>query len=181
MGDTALETGVGHLGWRFGIGIGLIIGGYAALALIPVVAGTDMKLGVKTALTGLLAVAPLLTKITAVAVMGKDGFKVLKAYISKFLGHLRPPEAVSRERYRLGLALFVLAIVFGSLLPYFPGFFVDWSANETFWSLVSDVVLVASLFMLGGEFWNKLAALFSYDAKVAFPDHKTILGAGGTL
>jgi hypothetical protein len=24
--------------------------------------------------------------------------------------------------------------------------------------------------VLGGEFWNKLAALFSYDAKVSFPD-----------
>lgn len=180
MSDTALDMRAGHIGWRFGIGICLIVCGYAALALIPTVTGSDMSLGVKTALTGLLAIAPLLTKIAAVAVMGKEGFKLLKTYIFNHLGRLRPPETVSRERYRLGLALFVLSIVFGSLLPYLPRFFVDWSANETFWSLVSDLVLIASLLMLGGEFWNKLAALFSYDAKVAFPDEKTSLSAGRT-
>ena len=170
MNATASDTGTGQLGWRFGIGIGLIVAGYAALALIPVVAGTDMHLGLKTGLSGLLAISPLLTKIAAIAVMGKEGFYVLKAYVFKFLGRFRPAETVSRERYRFGLALFALSIIFGSLLPYLPGFMVDWKSNETVWSLVSDAMLIASLLVLGGEFWNKLAALFRYDAKVSFPD-----------
>jgi hypothetical protein len=173
MSGTASELHAGRLAWRFGIGIGLIVCGYVALALIPVVAGTDMNLGVKTALSGLLATSPVLTKIAAIAVLGKEGFNALKVHIFKFLGRFRPSETVSRERYRIGLSLFVLSFVFDSLLPYLPGILVDWKSNETFWSLISDVVLIVSLFVLGGEFWNKLAALVRYDAKVSFPDDRS--------
>ena len=169
MNDTAMEMRAGSLGIRFGIGVGLIVAGYAALALIPVVAGSQMTLGAKTTLSGMLALTPVMTKIAAIAVMGKAGFKILKTHIFRFLGRFQPPETVSRERYRLGMALFVLSIVFGSLLPYFPGFLTDWKSNEVFWSLVNDVLLLASLYVLGGEFWNKLAALFRYDAKVSLP------------
>jgi hypothetical protein len=173
MSGTAQTPGFGQVGLRFGIGIILIIGGYAALALIPLVAGADLKLGIKTALTGFLAIMPVLTKVAAIAVMGKAGFNLLKDHVFKFLGRFRPVEQVSRRRYRVGLVLFVLSIVFGSLLPYFPGILVDWQENEVFWSLVSDVLLIASLFVLGGEFWNKLAALFDYNAKVSVQDGRT--------
>jgi hypothetical protein len=167
MSGTAQAPGLGQVGWRFGIGIILIICGYVALALIPLVAGADLELGLKTALTGFLALMPVLTKVAAIAVMGKPGFNLLKVHVFKFLGRFRPLEQVSRGRYRVGLVLFVLSIVFGSLLPYFPGILVDWEANEVIWSLVSDMLLIASLFVLGGEFWSKLAALFDYDAKVS--------------
>lgn len=170
MSGTAEAPGLGQLGWRFGIGIILIICGYAALALIPLVAGADLGMGVKTGMTGFLALMPVLTKVAAIAVMGKPGFNLLKTHVFKFLGRFRPAEQVSRRRYRVGLGLFVLSIVFGSLLPYFPGIVFDWKANEVFWSLVADVMLIASLFVLGGEFWNKLAALFDYNAKVSVQD-----------
>lgn len=173
MSDTAQAPGLGQVGWRFGIGIILIIGGYAALALIPLVAGADLKLGLKSALTGTLAIMPVLTKVAAIAVMGKPGFNLLKDHVFKFLGRFRPVEQVSRRRYRAGLVLFVLSLVFSSLLPYFPGILVDWQENEVFWSLVSDVVLIASLFVLGGEFWNKLAALFDPNAKVSVQNRGT--------
>jgi hypothetical protein len=167
MSGTAQEPGLGQVGWRFGVGVVLIICGYAALALIPLVAGADIGAGLKTGLTGLLALMPVLTKVAAIAVMGKPGFNLLKTHVFKFLGRFRPAEQVSRRRYRVGLVLFVLSIVFGSLLPYFPGIVVDWKANEILWSLVADAMLIASLFVLGGEFWNKLAALFDYNAKVS--------------
>jgi len=173
MSDTAQSPGFGQVGWRFGIGIILIICGYAALALIPLVTGADLGLGLKTGLTGFLAIMPVLTKVAAIAVMGKPGFNLLKNHVFKFLGRFRPAEQVSRRRYRVGLALFVLSIMFGSLLPYLPGILIDWEANEVFWSLVADVILIASLFVLGGEFWNKLAALFDYNAKVSVQDGGT--------
>lgn len=173
MSGTAQAPGLGQVGWRFGVGIVLIIGGYASLALIPLVAGADLGVGVKTGLTGFLALMPVLTKVAAIAVMGKPGFNLLKTHVFKFLGRFAPAEQVSRRRYRAGLALFVLSIIFGSLLPYFPGILVDWEANEVFWSLVADVMMIASLFVLGGEFWNKLAALFDYNAKVSVQDGGT--------
>lgn len=36
-------------------------------------------------------------------------------------------------------------------------------------NLALDLVLAASLFVLGGEFWDKLRSLFLYDAKVILP------------
>lgn len=166
MAHTVQTPSFGQAGWRFGIGIALVVSGYAALALIPLVAGADVRLGLKTALTGFLATMPVLTKVAAIAVMGKPGFKLLKDHVFKFLGRFRPVVQVSQRRYRAGLALFVLSLVFSSLLAYLPGLLVDWKANEAFWSLTADAILIASLFVLGGEFWNKLAALFDYKAKV---------------
>lgn len=173
MNGTAQAPDLGQVGWRFGIGVLIVAGGYAAWGLIPLVASSDTPLGLKTALSGFLAVVPVLSKIAAIAVMGKPGFTLLKYYLFRFLGRFRPAEQVSRRRYRVGLALFVLALVFGTMLPYFPGLLVDWQANEQFWSLVSDAVLIASLFVLGGEFWSKLAALFDYNARVAVQDGGT--------
>ncbi|WP_119303943.1 hypothetical protein [Dongia deserti] len=172
MSGTAQAPSFAQSGWRFGIGILLVAGGYVAWALIPLVAGADLSMGLKTPLTGFLAVMPVLTKVAAIAVMGKPGFNLLKTYVFNFLGRFRPAEQVSQGRYRIGLVLFVLSLVFSSLLPYFPGIFVDWEANEKFWSLAADAVLIASLFVLGGEFWNKLAALFDYNAKVSTQDDR---------
>jgi hypothetical protein len=165
MNDTVAEVSAADLGWRFGIGVALIFGGYGGWALIPVVTGSGMSVGVKSALAGILALMPLLGKVAAVAVMGKPGFNLLKKYLSKYLGGLWPDQ-VSRARYNAGLWLFVASLLFGALLPYLPGLLVDWNSNEALWSLVSDVGIIVSLLMLGGEFWSKMMALFKYDAKV---------------
>jgi hypothetical protein len=36
--------------------------------------------------------------------------------------------------------------------------------------IASDVVFIASLFVLGGDFWDKLRALFTYRAKARFEE-----------
>lgn len=161
-----------QVGWRFGVGVALIVIGYATLTLIPVVAGSNLSRGIKSAITGLILIMPLLTKVGAVAIMGKPGFNFLKQHVFGFLGRFQPAQTVSRSRYRLGLIVMVLALLFGELLPYFPGFVVDWQAHEIFWSLAADAVMIASLFILGGGFWDKLRALFTYDANVVFSGKK---------
>ena len=37
-------------------------------------------------------------------------------------------------------------------------------------AIVGDIILLFSLFVLGGNFWDKLRALFIGDAKVVFPE-----------
>ncbi len=164
--------GAAEVGWRFGAGVALIVIGYAALTLIPVVTGSNLSRGVKSAVTGLILVMPLLTKVGAVAIMGKPGFNFLKQHVFGFFGRFQPAQVVSRERYRLGLIVLVVALLFGEMLPYLPGFVVDWQAHEIFWSLAADFVMIVSLFILGGGFWDKLRALFTYDSKAVFSDKK---------
>ena len=36
--------------------------------------------------------------------------------------------------------------------------------------IIGDVILLLSLFVLGGNFWDKLRALFIRDASVVFPE-----------
>ncbi len=43
---------------------------------------------------------------------------------------------------------------------------------------VGDLLLVASLFVLGGEFWDKLKSLFVYGAKVQCPASQAVAGPG---
>ena len=62
-----------NVGWRFAAGIVLIVGGYIAWTFIPVVVATDLSTGAKSVLTALLGATPFMTKIAAVAVMGKPG------------------------------------------------------------------------------------------------------------
>jgi hypothetical protein len=39
--------------------------------------------------------------------------------------------------------------------------------------VASDLMFVSSLFVLGGEFWDKLRALFVHGAKARFPETET--------
>lgn len=169
MNSAARASSHTQLGWRFVVGVVLVIGGYIPLAFIPVVAGADLSLVLKTILTGFISGTPMLSKVVAIAVMGKPGFNFLKEQVFRFLSRMLPVKPVSRLRYRIGLVLFLVPLIFSSFEAYLPGIVVDWSRNRILWSLIGDFVFIVSLFVLGGGFWEKLRALFIYDAEVTIP------------
>ena len=74
-----------NLGWRFAAGIVLIVGGYIAWTFIPVVVATDLSTSAKSALTALLGATPFMTKIVAVAIMGKPAYDLFKRTLLKSL------------------------------------------------------------------------------------------------
>jgi hypothetical protein len=41
-------------------------------------------------------------------------------------------------------------------------------------NLIGDMMFVSSLFVLGGNFWDKIRALFVHDAIVRVPAQKTV-------
>ena len=45
-----------------------------------------------------------------------------------------------------------------------------WCRGGKSTGITGDIILLLSLFVLGGNFWDKLRALFIRDAKVAFPE-----------
>ena len=67
------------------------------------------------------------------------------------------------------LFLFLIPIIVGWLLPYFTHLIPSYEENKNLISVTGDVVLITSLFVLGGDFWDKLRSLFIYSAKVIFP------------
>ena len=122
MSTSAQVSANATLGWRFGVGVALLAGGYLALGLIPLVRSTDLAVGLKTVLTAFITATPALSKVAAIAVMGKPGFQFLQAHLFKALHRLRPAQQVSRHRYRIGLILFLIPIVGGWLVLRDPGF-----------------------------------------------------------
>ncbi len=157
----------------------LIVGGtvfvlaFAAPVLVPVVAASGLPASWKTALSGLLLVGiPELGMIVAVAILGKDGFEFLTGGIKRRLGAFfkqhGPAEHVSPRRYKLGLVMFLAPILIGWAAPYLGHHIPFYEGNEIIYAIVGDVLLFSSLFVLGGEFWDKLRSLFVHGARAEF-------------
>ena len=151
----------------------IFIVGFLSPLLIPIVTSSDLSTGWKAALSGLLALGiPEIFMMIAAAVAGKDGFNYIKSKVYGFLKKHGPPDTVSKTRYRIGLTLFLIPIIVGWLLPYLTHLIPSYEENRNIISVVGDVVLITSLFVLGGDFWDKLRSLFVYGAKAIFPDKK---------
>ena len=69
--------------WRLAIGAILIAGGYGAWLIIPLVVGSDLTPSIKTALTAVLGATPLLTKLLAIALLGRPTIDFLKRHSFK--------------------------------------------------------------------------------------------------
>ena len=79
------EISSAELGWRFGLGTALMGGGYIAWTLIPVVIATDLEPTVKAVIAGLFGATPFLTKVVAIAIMGRPAYRFLKKTIHDYI------------------------------------------------------------------------------------------------
>jgi hypothetical protein len=70
--------------WRLAIGAVLIVGGYTAWLIIPIVVASELSPEVKTALAAILGATPLLTKIIAIALLGRPAINYLKKHPLKW-------------------------------------------------------------------------------------------------
>ncbi len=156
-------------GWRFKLGVYLLAFGAICPLFTPVVAMTGLSTEWKAALSGLLLVGiPEIFSLMAIAVMGKDGFNYIKGKVFAFFKRHALPKEVSRTRYRIGLALFLVPILFGWLAPYGTELIPGYESHRLAVNLGGDFLLILSLFVLGGEFWDKVKALFVYGARTQF-------------
>jgi hypothetical protein len=69
--------------WRLAIGAVIIAGGYAAWLIIPLVVASDLSPNIKSGLTALLGATPLLTKLIAIALLGRPTITFLKKHSFK--------------------------------------------------------------------------------------------------
>jgi hypothetical protein len=137
------------------------------------VLSTDLSAGFKSVLTGLLALGiPELFMIIAAAILGKQGYQYLKQSLLKLLKRYGPPEKVSKTRYTVGLILFILPLIVGWGMPYFGEKISFYNDHRLIINIVFDAMLIVSIFVLGGEFWDKLRGLFVWGATVHFPERK---------
>jgi hypothetical protein len=173
---------------RFKLGVALLVLGLILPFSTFLVAGTEWPGAVKTVVNGILMLAFEILIFPAIALMGKENFDrvvgrlmgVPQGYThmprllhaSKYSGllkMLKPAGSVSRSRYTIGLVLLLLPILLSWIISYVPSWLPEGNAGRVWINLGLDLIVVTSLFVLGGDFWDKLRALFYYDAKAIFP------------
>jgi hypothetical protein len=159
--------------WRFPVGVAIFVLGFCAPLAIPLVAASSLAAGWKTAISGTLAVGvPEIMMVAATAVMGKEGFAELKRRFGRFFARYGPPQHVSSGRYRVGLMMFAAPLLLGWFGPYLHHHLPGFDNHPLWWHVGGDLVFFTSLFVLGGEFWDKLRALFVHGVRVEFPTNK---------
>lgn len=158
------------IAWRFKLGIVLFV----LSIIIPVigipltVSFLELSTTMMTSLTGGMLLAGEVLGLLAVAVMGKPGYNYIKIRFFSFLKQYAPPQRVGRSRYTIGLAMFCIPILFGWVSVYTSNYIPGFSENPLPYAIAGDLLFLASLVVLGGDFWDKIRALFVYDAEASF-------------
>lgn len=151
--------------WRFKAGIVLLCLVAAAWLLVPVAAWLGASAGTIATLTGLIFIWNKVVILLMIAVMGKSGFQQLKA---KVLGVFRfPPESnITPARYSIGLVMFCVPLITAVLEPYIDAAWPALRPRLLELQILGDVIFLASFLVLGGNFWDKIGALFIRTARV---------------
>ena len=119
MGTPGTSTATPPPKGRLLFGGCVFVLGQLSPLLVPLVVNSDLPTGWKTALSGLLMLGvPELALLAAVTILGKQGYDYLKGLILRFLKRHVVPREVSPARYRIGLVLFLIPILWGWLSPY---------------------------------------------------------------
>ena len=169
MNGNSIETAPAA-GWRLKLGV-VILGLSIVLPIfgVPLVAAMGLAADMAAPVTGALLAGSEVLGLVAVAIMGKSGFAYIKNRVFGFLKQFGPPAEVSAGRYRIGLVMFVVPFVFGWVAPYAKDVIPGYVGHELTYAVAGDILLLVSLFVLGGDFWDKVRALFIHGAKAAIP------------
>ena len=144
-------------------------GGWICFVLswtLPLSSMAVPMLGLDKATTALVMGAlivgvPEVFMVLAAVLWGKETLAYFLVRAKGMLARLLPPMQVSPNRYRLGLVMFVLSSLPCWVLAYFPHWM---DAPDRVRLLASaDFTFVASFYVLGGNFFGKLRALFTPD------------------
>ena len=157
-------------GSRFYVGLSILILSFFMLAIgIFIREHVESPFWRNFILAAFWVSAPLM-KITSVAILGKPSYIWIKAKFFRIFARYVKPYHNSRMRYNIGLFLFCLPFVPNYFMAYAPRIFEHDFTFRIIMNISTDVIFITSLFVLGGDFWDKLKALFVFSAKVKFPE-----------
>ena len=167
MSSPQDDTAPNSAGWRFKLGIVIICLILGSWLLVPLAAAADVPGPKIAALTGILFISNKIMLILAIAVMGKSGFQQLKRSVFGYVSTLAPADLeVGPARHRIGLVMFCLPLISSFLEPYVDTLWPGLRPNLWQVQALGDAMLIGSFFVLGGNFWDKVHALFIRTARV---------------
>ena len=168
--EVATQTAAPKAGWRIKTGFAIFLVSLFWPVLLPILPLIGLSAKAVATITGVMFVAAEVMLVAAAAIAGKDGFAYIKQRIFGLLKSYGPPQVVSETRYRIGLAMLATPLLFGFLSPYIGKHIPGLAEHQIAYAVAGDVLLLSSLLLLGGNFWDKLRALFIYQAVAVIPD-----------
>jgi hypothetical protein len=164
-----MTEGQKGVGWRVKAGFVIFVASLAWPVLLPLLPLLGASGSTVAAFTGVMVVAAEIMLLAGAALAGKDGFAFIKSRIFGFLKSFGPPKTVGRTRYTIGLVLFAVPLLFGWAAPYLGPHLPRFDEHPFPFAITGDALLLISLFVLGGDFWDKLRAVFVHGARAVFP------------
>ncbi|TWU21113.1 hypothetical protein Pla52o_41470 [Novipirellula galeiformis] len=162
--------------WRAKVGFVMFVLSIGWPVLIPVLPLLGVTTTATAAISGVMLVAAEIILVAAAAIAGKEGFAIIKTTVFGFLHSRGPANEVGPTRYRIGLVMFAAPLAVGWASPYIGHYFAvsetDFGVGGLAAAIVLDVLLLVSLFVLGGGFWDKLRSLLRHDAYAVIPDKR---------
>jgi hypothetical protein len=152
------------------LGIACFIAAFAVHLITLAAIGVGASPATVSAVGAINFVLNKVLLVASAAFLGRAGFDQLKGIISGAVRKYAYPDEVTALRYRLGLILLVVPIILAWVAPYVAELTPSIGRNTIRDGVIGDVVLIVGLVMLGGDFWDKLRALFVREAKVVIPD-----------
>ncbi|MCF8043699.1 MAG: transporter suffix domain-containing protein [Desulfarculaceae bacterium] len=152
--------------WKYYLGLSLFIYSLAPIVIVALLPFFGMDLAEMGTLAVVFLTSGEVSFWGAAVLLGKPFMAALKQkFASWFRREAAPPQPISRARHLLGVWLLVI-----SFLPYYAVlvyllFFVPDNATIHFlaWTMAAGEMLgIVSLFVLGGQFWERLKRLFQW-------------------
>lgn len=111
-----------------------------------------------------------LWKMIGIATMGKVSYSYIVSQLKLRLRYTVRSQPVGKVRYYIGLFMFILPFVPSYVMAYAPHLLPEYAEMRIYLNIFFDVVFISSLFVLGGDFWDKLRSLFDWKARASFPE-----------
>ncbi len=160
-------------GWKFYVGLALIVYSFGTLGIAVLVPFLFSPSVAAALVTGVVVSGEIGFWLSA-ALLGKPFIDALKAKLAALLARQAPraPRPVGRPRHVVGLVLFSLSFVTYYLAMSIP--FLGLSKNTQLTAIVvvaitGELLFVSSLFVLGGEFWERIKALYRWPGQPDTP------------
>jgi len=151
--------------WRFYTGMTALVLSF----VFPLLGLLIPLLGLPTAVTAVLMTVfvvggPEVLTIAAVALLGKETLHYFLGKLKQTLWRVVFVQPVSRTRYYVGLTIFMVSII-----PLYLAGYVPWILPEgegrLYILVAGDLSFLGSMFLMGGEFWEKVRKIFVWEGK----------------
>ncbi len=151
--------------WRFYSGMTAMV----LSVILPLCAVLVPMLGLSTAQSALLAGlllagAPEVLCILAIALLGKETFQYFAHRAKQAFRRAVLDRPVSKAQYYAGLAIILVSWLPAYIYAYSPAV-MPGGDTRIYILAAMDLAFVASAFLMGAEFWDKVRRIFVYEGR----------------